>query len=392
LLNKIFLNKLNLFLIIMCGLFILVPNTVIAAGNPTQWVQKNVNVATNKVWKIKFNQPINVDKLSERVKVYNPIALPAHVKISYDSINNTIIVEPPTDTNGYIPGQTYSLQIYETLSGLNSNPLKAPITMSFTIEVPAMAPRTDTGNKKYIYDKYDKTLNEMVDIQSKVNPVNVIQNYTLNPSKIDLYAYLNPKNFENHDYALYQFLKLNYIEGITAEELNIVLMGKGILEGQGKTFLDACFKYDVNAAYAVAHSFLETDKGRSVLANGLLPVSEVNGVPVESKSTYNMFGIGAFDIDPNKLGSERAYTEGWFTPELAIDGGIQWIAAQYIKNDTYNQNTLYEMRWNPAIPANTSRHQYATDIAWAYKQSYKIKEILDKCTNANLIFEIPQYK
>ena len=105
-----------------------------------------------------------------------------------------------------------------------------------------------------------------------------------------------------------------------------------------------------------------------------------------------MFGIGAFDIDPNKLGSERAYTEGWFTPELAIDGGIQWIAAQYIKNDTYNQNTLYEMRWNPAIPANTSRHQYATDIAWAYKQSYKIKEILDKCTNANLIFEIPQYK
>lgn len=51
------------------------------------------------------------------------------------------------------------------------------------------------------------------------------------------------------------------------------------------------------------------------------------------------------------------------------------------------------MKWNPDIPANASyRHQYATDIGWAYKQSNKIKEILDKCTNANLSFEIPQYK
>ncbi|MBZ9684922.1 glucosaminidase domain-containing protein [Clostridium estertheticum] len=386
-LNKNSLNKVSLFLIVICGLFLFIPNTVIAAGNPTQWVQKNVKVEANKVWKIKFNQEINVDKLSTSVRVYNPSGLPVQIRTSY--ANNTITVVP---VSAYIPGQTYSLQISQTITGLHSNQLKAPITMSFTIAVPDNPQLINTVNKNYVYKQYDTTLDQMVAIQSKCSSVNVVNNYYLTPSNIDIYQYLNPKNFEYHDYAVYQFLTLNYIEGITAEELNSVLKGKGILEGQGKTFLDACFKYDVNPAYAVAHAFLETGNGSSILANGVM-VSEVGGqVLEESKSTYNMFGIGAFDIDPNKLGSERAYIEGWFTPELAIDGGVKWIATQYIKNVTYNQNTLYKMRWNPAIPANTYRHQYATDIAWAYKQSYRIKEILDKCTNANLKFEIPQYK
>ena len=387
--NKNSLNKVGLFLIMLiCSLFLFIPSNVRAATSPIQMEHKS-NVPANKVWKINFNKPINEDKLSERVRVYNRSSL-AIVKISYDSKNNAIIVEPPA--NGYIAGQTYSLQIYETIMDLDSKPLKAAVTMNFTIAVPAMAPRTDSGNKKFIYNKYNMTLNEMVDVQSKVSPVNVVQNYTLNASKIDLYEYMNPKNFENHDYALYQFLKLNYIEGITAEELNTVLVGKGILEGQGKTILDACKAYDVNPAYIIAHALLETGNGGSTLAKGVL-VSQVNGVPVEIKLTYNMFGIGAVDINPLKLGSERAYTEGWFTPELAIDGGIKWIATRYIKDVTYEQNTLYEMRWNPGVPlTQTYRHQYATDISWAYKQSYLIKEILNKCTNANLVFEIPQYK
>jgi len=388
--NKIFLNKVGLFIIIMCGLFLYIPNTVIAAASPIQMEHKT-NVPANKVWKIKFNQPINEDKLSASVKVYNPISILTQVKISYDSINNTIIVEPPTD--GYIGGQTYSLQICETITGLDSNPLKAPVTMNFTIAVPKNGSLINTVNKKYVYKPYDNTLNQMVDVESKVNPPNVVANYSLDASSIDISEYLNPKNFEYHNYAVYQFLTLNYIEGITAEELDTVLMGKGILQGQGKTFLDACKENDINPAYIIAHALLETGNGSSTLANGVM-VSEVGGqVLEESKMTYNMFGIGAFDENPDKCGSERAYTEGWFTPEDAIKGGIKWISLQYINNVTYKQNTLYKMRWNPSIPVSvTYRHQYATDIAWAYKQSYKIKEILDKFTNANLVFEIPQYK
>jgi beta-N-acetylglucosaminidase len=385
--NKVFLDKLKLFLVIMCGLFLIFPNEAKAAISPTQMEHK-INVPVDKVWQIKFNRAINVDNLSKSVIVYNPIALPVPVSISYN--DNTITVKPPT--SGYVPGQTYSLQIYENITDLNSNPLRVAVTMSFTIAVPDNSPLTNTSNKSYIYNNYDNALDQIVDIQSKLSPLNCVKNYSLIPSKTDIYQYMNPENFENHDYAVYQFLKLNYIEGITAEELDVILKGKGFLEGQGKVFLDACKEYDVNPAYIIAHAILETGHGSSLLSKGIL-VSEVKGVPVESKITYNMFGIGARDIDAIKLGSERAYEEGWFTPEAAIQGGIKWISSQYINNDTYKQNTLYEMRWNPDTPlTQTYRHQYATDIAWAYKQSYKIKEILDGCTNANLVFEIPQYK
>jgi beta-N-acetylglucosaminidase len=384
--KKKFFNKLSLFLIILGSLVLFVPKTIIATASPIQMERKS-NVPTNKVWKITFNKLIKGDKLSANVRVYNPLGIYTDVTTSFD--NNIITVNPPQ--GGYLPGQTYSLQICETIKDVDSSSLKAAVTMNFTIAVPAMVPRINSGNKKYIYDKYDITLNQMVDIQSKLSPINVVSNFpSLIPSDKDIYEYLNPKNFENDDYAIYQFLKLNYVEGITAEELDNILIGKGILAGNGKAFLDACKKYDINPAYAVAHAILETGNGKSSLANGVL-VYEVSGVPVNPKITYNMFGIGAFDINPLKLGSERAYTEGWVTPEAAIDGGIKFIAAQYIKNDIYKQNTLYEMRWKPNTVLSY-RHQYATDISWAYKQSYKIKEILDKCTNANLVFEISQYK
>lgn len=378
-----FLNKLCLFLIILGGLFLFVPNTVIAAGNPIQMEHKS-NVPVDKVWKIKFNRAIKVDNLNKSVKVYNPVGISVVPKnISYD--NNIITVEPPV--LGYIPGQTYSLQVYETITDLDSISLKSAVTMNFTIAAPYKGQLKDAGNKKYVYQQYNNTLDEIVDMQSKVSPVNVAMNYPkLNASKIDVYEYMNPKNFENHDYGVYQFLKLNYIEGITSVELDAEL--KGVLVGQGELILKFCKLYDVNPAYIVAHAMLETGNGTSVLATGMI-VSEVAGVPKESKITYNMFGIGARDANALKLGSEKAYTEGWFTPEAAIEGGIKFISNDYINKSTGKQNTVYKMRWNPDRPAT---HQYATDIVWAYKQSYDIKEILDKYTNAQLVFEIPLYK
>lgn len=385
--NKIFLKKIYLFLIIMGGLFLFIPDNVTAAVNVAQMEHKT-NVPVNKVWQIKFNQPVNADKLNEKVVVFNPMGIRAQVKISYDSVNNTIRVEPPA--SGYICGQTYSLQIYNTVTDLRSNPLKAPVSMNFTIAVSDTSPLTNTVNKNYAYKPYDATLDQMLAVQSKLGPVNVVPNYTLAVSPIDIYEYLNPKNFEKHDYAVYQFLALKYIEGITAEDLDGMLKGK--LAGQGKTFLEASKEYNINPAYVVSHAILETGNGTSALANGIM-VSEVDGKPVESKITYNMFGIGARDENANKLGSERAYKEGWFTVEDAIKGGIKFISSQYINNEQNNQDTLYKMRWNPSIPLTaTYRHQYATDIGWAYKQSYRIKEILDKCINASLVFEIPQYK
>lgn len=80
---------------------------------------------------------------------------------------------------------------------------------------------------------------------------------------------------------------------------------------------------------------------------------------------------------------------GWTTPEKAIEGGAKWISEQYINNPNYQQNTLYEMRWNPASPG---KHEYATDIGWAVKQTTSIMKMYSNFPGATLKFDIPSYK
>ena len=128
---------------------------------------------------------------------------------------------------------------------------------------------------------------------------------------------------------------------------------------------------------------LETGNGTSKLANGI----EVTGADGKKK-VYNMFGIKAFDQDPNKYGSEFAYEQKWFTPEDAIIGGAKYIAEKYVNNTQSPRETLYEMRWNPYTPGS---YQYATDIGWAYKQVKNIKDLMDKCKNPTLWYLKNQY-
>lgn len=67
----------------------------------------------------------------------------------------------------------------------------------------------------------------------------------------------------------------------------------------------------------------------------------------------------------------------------------EWISENYVNDEIYQQNTLYEMRWNPNLPGT---HQYATDIAWAIKQAPNIKKMYDNFPNAKLTFDIPVYQ
>ena len=122
----------------------------------------------------------------------------------------------------------------------------------------------------------------------------------------------------------------------SADVLDNYLKGKGVLSGKGKQFKEAADKYGISELYLVTHACLETGDGFSTLASGVL----VNGVTV-----YNVFGIGAYDENAVKYGSEYAYNYGWTSIDEAIDGGAAWISANYINNPHYRQNTLYKMRW-----------------------------------------------
>ncbi len=249
----------------------------------------------------------------------------------------------------------------------------------------------DTNNNEI--KSYNTSLDQMVDVQTKISDKSVFvetNDFNNEASKNQIKYYLDPNNFMD-SYGKYQFLKLSYEEGMDVNEVNDILKGKGILDGKGQAFLDAAKNNNINIVYLISHSLLETGNGTSLLANGGQKDSSGKytfGVPV-----YNFFGIGAYDKDANYYGTKTAYDNKWFTPEDAISGGAQWIASQYINNPNGKQDTLYKMRWNPSSPG---QHQYATDVAWAYKQVPTmingIKSVLKDVKNIKLNFEIPKFK
>lgn len=215
----------------------------------------------------------------------------------------------------------------------------------------------------------------------------------VNANREDVRYYLNPNNFERGTAAFFQFLNLSESANLDPAEVNEkILFDKGILEGRAEAFIRAGDQYNINEIYLIAHALLETGNGTSELARGVY-VKMVDGqlriVDSNTKGArkvYNMYGVGAYDGCALYCGAKHAYEQGWFSPEAAIIGGARFVSVNYIQA---GQNTLYEMRFNPANPGT---HQYATDIAWAVKQTYRIKNLYDLLDHYVLTFEIPRYR
>ncbi|UJL45899.1 peptidoglycan-binding protein [Virgibacillus sp. NKC19-16] len=204
----------------------------------------------------------------------------------------------------------------------------------------------------------------------------------VNASPDDVLYYLDPTNFLEDEVQRFQFLDLSRPSNASVNILNNYLENRGTLNGQGQAFIDASNLYGVSDIYLISHAILETGNGGSRLAQGI----EYNG-----ETVYNMYGVGAYDDCAVECGAERAYEQGWFTPYDAIVGGAQFIGNNYIKA---GQNTLYEMRWNPAGMARYgyATHQYATDIGWASKQVSTIYNLYEELGIFNLVLDIPMYK
>jgi beta-N-acetylglucosaminidase len=275
------------------------------------------------------------------------------------------------------------------------------------------APNNGDTNISYIYTNYNVSLNDMVNIQLSKEPslqmVNSNNQWEWRYAKITsdkqgyyYYPSANVTNFvednnvyniikdqlilnldsslsRNTDTYKYQFLKLSYVDGTTAQQLNSLFRPDGVLSGKGQVFIDAAKQYNVNPIYLASHAILETGNGTSPLAKGI----DVNGAKV-----YNLFGIGAIDGNPDGAGSQYAYSKGWTSIDLAIYGGAEFTSSSYI-NSSYKQDTIYKMRWNPGIPGV---HQYATDVKWATNQVANIKKMFDQIPDAKLVFDIPVYK
>lgn len=235
---------------------------------------------------------------------------------------------------------------------------------------------------------YKHSLDYYVDIQTRLLNQTDIDGTWRVANRDEVEYYMNPDNFKVGN-GKYMFMKLTYVNGVSIDIAKEIIKGKGILDGKEQAFLTAAEKYNINPIYLMCHARLETGNGTSELSTGVL-VNTVDGKPVEPKMVYNMFGIGAEDSGAVKLGAERAYKEGWFTPELAIIEGSYWLGQGYIHNSKFKQNTLYKMRWN-INHLGIGDHQYASDIAWAYKQATMIATYINKCSDIELEFDIPTF-
>lgn len=355
-------------------------STALAATN-IQDMSHQTGVSTSKTWTIKLNKSLSsklVNSLNQYVYVTCPRDGVVRVGLSYDEGSKSIKITPPS--GGYRTSTTYTIIVKDGLYDSKGKYIDAATVKEFsTIN------STENVNSLGTIEPYQLnfSLDTLATKQLNNRPVVIRYFYgnSVTSEKADVMQYMNPDVFSRDSHGIYQFMSLNYIEGITGQDLNNVLQGKGVLSGMGQAFLDGAMSYNINPAYAVSHAMHETGNGTSQLAQGVM----YNGTKV-----YNFFGIGAIDSDPINKGAQKAYEEGWTTPEKAIIGGISWIGRGYI-NSSYNQNTLYKMKWN-ANSSGNPEHQYATDVAWAYKQISNIKNIMDNLKGAKIKFYIPSYK
>ncbi|MEC1792505.1 N-acetylglucosaminidase [Bacillus vallismortis] len=298
---------------------------------------------------------------SSIVKIKNgPQIMKTNYNLSLgEMVQKQMTVSPQTDGAAYI-SLTY---IHTATSTVTADVLNIRST-------PEVIPTNVIGQFK----KGDK-----VKIIGQINGWAKINLGWRNASSDEVVQYVDPNNFSRDSKYYFQFLKLSQTAGLSITEVNQkVLAGKGILTGKAKAFIDAAKQYGINELYLISHALLETGNGTSELANGLT----YNG-----KTVYNMYGIGAYDRNPNYYGAKYAYEQGWFTPEAAIIGGAKFIGSSYIHNTAYNQDTLYKMRWSA-----TATHQYATDIGWAYKQVNRMYSLYSLLDGYTLYYDVPEYQ
>ncbi|NTU88869.1 MAG: hypothetical protein HGA54_03035 [Actinobacteria bacterium] len=195
--------------------------------------------------------------------------------------------------------------------------------------------------------------------------------------------YLDSASFSASDPEYYQFAVLTGYTGLTAAEIDSLLVGRGNLEGMGSAFVNASLTYHINEAYLVAHALLETGYGTSTLAQGF--------VHTDGLTYYNFYGYGATDSSGLTGGRGAAVKYGWSSPELAISGAAKLISENYLY--ARGQDTLYEMRWAPAaVVSGNSGYQYASDVAWAAKIGRIMSSVYATSTSSmTLTYDVPIY-
>ena len=286
----------------------------------------------------------------------------------------------------------------------------------------------------YLHSKYpawsfraENTGVSLVDAAEKEKWLSALQtknsNYYLNGSALEAdYYYVNAdvvkmfldaKNglFEN---IIFQYLDLESSKSII-NDVAINTVATGNLANYKNEFKAAADKYGYNALHLLARSKQEGASNAKYRAVTGTYTTELNNDPSTNASStyegksldgyYNFYNIGAYPVPSMNLGAigrGLAYAAGfiggtsygrpWTTPQLAIEGGAQFLKEQYVSK---GQNTLYYEKFNVSPNNGYSKysHQYMTNIYAPIQEAKSIYSAYSKAglLGSNFVFLIPVY-
>lgn len=214
--------------------------------------------------------------------------------------------------------------------------------------------------------------------------------------------YMDPRNFLYSD-KLFQFERLSYTDGIyTIEGIEKILAGTFMANTSPKAYYKnesysgstfAQIMLDAGISKQISPYHIASRIKQEIVLSGGGPSRSVTGTVSGFEGVYNFFNIGASTgAGAIEKGLEYASRKGWKSPELAIIGGAESIAKNYIAK---GQDTLYLQKFNvDSQDGSLYNHQYQANIQAPQSESKKIHDsykalgILD----AGLNFIIPVYE
>ena len=195
---------------------------------------------------------------------------------------------------------------------------------------------------------------------------------------------MDPRNSINIS-DVFQFEELTDI-GCDINVLKSMTKGT-FLEGHEQGIIDASKNNNVNAYYIVARLIQEQGKSGTVLATGV-------GYNGQYVGYYNAFNIAASGNSTTEiLTNALAYAQkkGWTSLDASIDGGISFLAKQYIQK---GQNTLYLQKFDVEGTNGLYSNQYMQNILAAQSEGTTLRNtyININSMSSSHTFIIPVYE
>lgn len=195
---------------------------------------------------------------------------------------------------------------------------------------------------------------------------------------------MDPRNSINES-DIFQFEELTN-SGCDINVLRTMTNGT-FLSGHEQGIINAANDNNVNAYYIVARLIQEQGTSGTVLTSG----SGYNG---QYAGYYNAFNIAASGNTTSEiLTNALAYAQnkGWTSLELSINGGISFLAKQYIQK---GQNTLYLQKFDVEATNGLYSNQYMQNILAAQSEGATLRNtyINMNSMSSSHTFVIPVYE